>query len=252
MSPQIFEQEYNCFIGGTDIITMNGVKNIENVEVGDHVLTHTNRYRKVLKKFERIYNGDIYKIHSFGNNIPISCTLEHPLRVCNNGVNNKWVKALDLKKGDRLTFPRLLLKKNKVISEDLVKVIGWFICEGNYWNKMVNFSLSSDEIDNQKELISSLKNCTNKKIVIYKGQGKAININVNDCELGELLIKLCGSGAANKKISFEIIAAYEKLLYDILIKGDGCNVTKKRFHEKDSYSYISNLADECLRFRWLC
>ena len=65
MSPQIFEQEYNCFIGGTDIITMNGVKNIENVEVGDHVLTHTNRYRKVLKKFERIYNGDIYKIHSF-------------------------------------------------------------------------------------------------------------------------------------------------------------------------------------------
>jgi len=232
-----FAQEYGCFVKGTSVITNDGVKNIEDINVGDYVLAHSNRYRKVLATSVRDYCNDIYKIHSYGNSIPIVCTEEHPFRICNDGKNNKWVEAHKLKKGDSVTFAKPLLKKNKIISEDLLKVIGWFITEGNYWNKIINFSLSIDEEENKHELIESLKKLTNNKILVRKKDGKAISIDVNDCELGEFLIKHCGSGAANKKIPFELIAGYEKLLYDILIKGDGCVVTSI----KDQYCTISKM-----------
>jgi hypothetical protein len=168
------------------------------------------------------------------------CTNEHPIRICNDGINNKWVKASELKHEDKLTFCRPLFKKNKIISEDLVRVIGWFICEGSYWNKIVNFALSSKEINNQNELINSLKKITDNKIIIRDlGDRGVCSINVNSCELGEFLIKHCGSGALNKKIPIELIAGYEKLLYETLIKGDGCNVVIRKKHEKDSYATIS-------------
>lgn len=38
-----------CFVAGTKVLTKDGYKNIENIKVGEEVLTHKNRYRKVLK-----------------------------------------------------------------------------------------------------------------------------------------------------------------------------------------------------------
>ena len=38
-----------CFVAGTKIWTKDGFKNIEDVQVGDEVLTHTHNYQKVLK-----------------------------------------------------------------------------------------------------------------------------------------------------------------------------------------------------------
>ena len=38
-----------CFVAGTKIWTKDGFKNIEDIQVGDEVLTHTHNYQKVLK-----------------------------------------------------------------------------------------------------------------------------------------------------------------------------------------------------------
>ncbi len=38
-----------CFVAGTKIWTKEGFKNIEDIQVGDEVLTHTHNYQKVLK-----------------------------------------------------------------------------------------------------------------------------------------------------------------------------------------------------------
>ena len=37
-----------CFVAGTKILTKNGYKNIEDIKVGDMVLTHRNRYMPVV------------------------------------------------------------------------------------------------------------------------------------------------------------------------------------------------------------
>ena len=54
-SPTLFNSGTNnmqlssCFIEDTEVITMNGIKNIQNVIIGDEIVTHTGRVQKVLQ-----------------------------------------------------------------------------------------------------------------------------------------------------------------------------------------------------------
>ena len=75
----LFTYSSPCFVEGTLIQTENGLKNIEDIEVGDNVLTHTNTYHKVIKPMKRGYCGDLYHIKS--TNGEIVCTPEHPFYV---------------------------------------------------------------------------------------------------------------------------------------------------------------------------
>ena len=65
-----------CFPSGTLIMTNNGFKNIEDIEVGDLVLTHKSRYRKVLKVGSRV-TTKIYKVKGMGLD-DLETTAEHP------------------------------------------------------------------------------------------------------------------------------------------------------------------------------
>jgi len=57
-SPQIADQfdeivmNQVCVVPGTEILTKRGLVAVENIEVGDQVLTHRNRWRPVLAKFK--------------------------------------------------------------------------------------------------------------------------------------------------------------------------------------------------------
>lgn len=52
-----------CFVAGTRVKTKNGYKNIEDIKVGDEVLTHKNRWRKVLR-IGNTPNQEIWEIIS--------------------------------------------------------------------------------------------------------------------------------------------------------------------------------------------
>ncbi len=70
----------SCFPKGEKVLTYNGFKNIEEIEVGDFVLTHKNRFKKVYELLERDYNGKLYNfsISGFEKNT-LKCTEEHPI-----------------------------------------------------------------------------------------------------------------------------------------------------------------------------
>ena len=67
----------NCFIAGTKVITKRGLINIEDVEIGDQVITEDGSWQKVINSLERDYSGDLYvlKGKSFYNDIV--CTPNH-------------------------------------------------------------------------------------------------------------------------------------------------------------------------------
>ena len=86
-----------CFRKGTLITTNNGLKPIEEIKKGDMVLTHNNRYKKVvvpmINPTKEIYSLKVEK------NVETFVTPEHPIRVKEVGKNeNKWVKVKDLNK----------------------------------------------------------------------------------------------------------------------------------------------------------
>ncbi|WP_204343380.1 polymorphic toxin-type HINT domain-containing protein [Paenibacillus elgii] len=90
----------NCFTAGTKVLTDEGEKNIEDIEVGDRVLAKDEKtgevaYKKVTATFNH-ETDEIYKIHVGGQTI--EATFNHPFWVKDKG----WTYVKDLKVGDLL------------------------------------------------------------------------------------------------------------------------------------------------------
>ena len=100
-----------CIFGGlTKIMTDKGHKNIRDIKEGDMVLTHKDRYRKVLATSKRKYTGKLYKFwlnvgnHTLNNNAArISVTQGHPLRIQRDG-KEIWENAENIKMTDKVMF----------------------------------------------------------------------------------------------------------------------------------------------------
>lgn len=89
----------NCFTAGTKVTTIEGDKSIEEIRVGDLVLSKNPEsgetgYKRVEQLFEREIT-ETWNIHS-GNEI-ITTTGEHPFWIVNKG----WVITRDLQIGDQ-------------------------------------------------------------------------------------------------------------------------------------------------------
>lgn len=68
-----------CFIAGTTVTTSVGIKLIEEVQIGDVVLTHSNAWKNVLRVGGKI-TTDTYKLKAQGI-LPTTTTSEHPYYV---------------------------------------------------------------------------------------------------------------------------------------------------------------------------
>lgn len=96
-----------CFVEGTLVLTHKGYKPIEEVKVGDLVLTHTNKFKRVSNVGKKPYNGNMCKIYGMGTDI-IYCTEDHPFYVrrmfrkghdCTRCFHDpEWIKAKNLDK----------------------------------------------------------------------------------------------------------------------------------------------------------
>lgn len=72
----------NCFVPGTHITMSNGtVKNIEDVAVGDEVITHLGNVRRVADTMASLHSGIVYEVRSYGSKRPMVLTDEHPVWV---------------------------------------------------------------------------------------------------------------------------------------------------------------------------
>ena len=90
----------NCFTAGTKVKTDHGEKNIEDIQVGDRVLSKDETtgevaYKEVTATFNH-ETDEIYKIHVGGQ--AIEATYNHPFWVDGKG----WTFVKDLKVGDLL------------------------------------------------------------------------------------------------------------------------------------------------------
>ncbi len=127
----------SCFIAGTKVHTMNGVKNIEDVEIGDEVVTHLGNVKKVLQT-HRNSLGDrkVYDVKIAGSP-KISVTENHRLMSISDEQERwdekpKWNSVEYLRTGDWIALPKKT--GGSPFTLDVKTVLDTFTSDGNNIN----------------------------------------------------------------------------------------------------------------------
>lgn len=79
-----------CFVPGTLINTESGFTKIEDIKVGDMVLSGDGSYKKVLNTFENDYSGNLNSIITTTTLSPILCTPNHQIFKLTSNHSNKY------------------------------------------------------------------------------------------------------------------------------------------------------------------
>ena len=106
----LFTYSFPCFTGDTLVLTDDGYKRIDEINIGDEVLTHTNRYKKVTNVFNQgvkdIVNVKGMAVHNIKTTENHKFLTRERHRVWNNDKRSydrlfhepQWVEAKDLTK----------------------------------------------------------------------------------------------------------------------------------------------------------
>lgn len=109
----------HCLPAGEQVLTQNGLKNIENITIEDQTIGYNGKYQKVLDTFSSQYDGKLYTIKAMGT-LPLTCTDEHRILVCGQKIVKvrsdssrkeptkqlTWKPAKDVNVGDYVVFPK--------------------------------------------------------------------------------------------------------------------------------------------------
>lgn len=141
-----------CFSAGARVRTDQGEKPIEDIEIGDKVLTHRGRYRSVYNTMKRPYNGKVFSIKYWGDsNANLKVTEEHPLLICqrekkeyrNKKFIPQWLSADQVQVGDYLVYPIIKKETEKeFIEKETIKTIPLNLEKPFIYNYQPNVSLS--------------------------------------------------------------------------------------------------------------
>ncbi len=238
MRPEAFRQEWGCVPPGTRIYTDKGQVLVEDVRVGDIVLSHAGRFRAVTKTFSRTYSGRVINFHTMGHKEPLTVTEEHPVYVHYPETNSyRWVKAKDVGLKDWLVRPR---RKNGVryFYENIARLLAWYVCEGSVDGNHVRLSLGATELSETEDIKKSLDAEGIKYGLRSNKDNNVLETDIRSTSFADLVISLCGKRAENKRLPWAAVSGNEKLFYDTLMLGDGCK-TKNRAGNFHVYVTVS-------------
>lgn len=127
-----------CLAPWQEIVTRQGVKAIKDIVVGDEVMTHKGRFRRVTKTMQRHHKGDMYGVKLGGRYRQATwMTDEHPVLVRDQSGERKWVTAKDLVAGrpsptqnvnnwnSWACLPKYADETETVFEVDVTKYVSW-------------------------------------------------------------------------------------------------------------------------------
>lgn len=211
-----------CFVKGTYILAERGYIPIEQVAVGDKVLTHKGRWRKVTSTMQRD-NARIWDVDGFGI-LPTRTTAEHPYYVTKPGIPMEFreVKQIDDSWYSTMVLPD---KESNEYGKEVWWIIGRYLADG--WRVRrkdrpsggrIVFAVSNDK---RAEFERRLEEA--KLHGTYTKERTCGKYHVCNNELYEYLEKF-GKYAHGKRIPREALCLSRekaKYFYDGYMSGDG-------------------------------
>lgn len=224
-----------CFVAGTKVLTGKGYKNIEDILVGDIVLTHKNRFKNVLRVGGE-YDKEIYNLKAQGF-LNIFATENHPFYVKKDKFHEpEKMKLKDIKKGFYLGSHINVQESNIYnLTNETCWILGRYVADGhirhnkrkhrkNSYQYGVILSVGEDKIE---EVKNSIKNI---HYSCYKHTQSTYRVVISSMELVKFILdNNFGTSAAEKSIpNFILDLPKDKLknFLDGYMSGDGCYIEK--------------------------
>ena len=244
----------NCFPSGTQILMEDGsVKNIENIKIGDKVISHTGIAQVVTQTFINDFNGNLLEL-TINNNVKLQTTPEHPFYTLNLE-NSRWksdTSPFRIWKETGTTFNYNFIEANKLsdhqfllspilkqtiqssLTPDQARLLGLYAAEGSLnknsktdqYRNCVTFTFSSKE--------NSLASLT-KKLLEQEFSGIKVTISTDEknhkCNVYgyhrnvvSFFLKYAGEYSYNKKLHPELVFGSNEVKQQFLLgwfEGDG-------------------------------
>lgn len=171
-----------CFIAGTKVINKDSYKNIEDIVIGDYVLTHKNRFRKVLRIGSSVKETTYLTTQ---NNIITGTTENHPYyirkRISTNKLSNpEWVEVKNISLTTEISYAGMFVNNYKENFNDINS--NYFIEEDIIW-----LSIEKIQKSNKVERVYNIE-------VEEDNSYTANNLIVHNCQ---------GFSFAGKQLNFE-------------------------------------------------
>ena len=208
---------WRCFTGDQMVETVNGMKPIKTISLGELVKTNKNRYKKVISLYKTKYSEGKALVHVLTTNSVIKSTPEHPFLVLNENELN-WVNARDLTTRMQLLYPNTQktdiltfnVKKRKMrdgesnnigdlaVDLKLARFMGLYLAEGCGGDDSIRFTFNNNESDYINFISEICHERFERKPTIYQNWATTVKLNIRG--LNERFIQWFGDDATNKKI----------------------------------------------------
>ncbi len=275
-----------CFLEGAHVRTRNGEKTIEQISIGDEVMTHQGRWRKVYHTQSRPYHGKVYTLRFYGDSGRIlKVTAEHPLLVARrerDAMRNKefqltWTRADSVREGDYLVVPvpqpvmepapvhsvtiplgrgrhaPIEREVNLPYEPDFFRLLGYYFAEGHVDNEhYLTLSFNANETDYLADVTSLIERYFGKSPIVNAPRQNGQTLVLASTENARTFAREFGARVYEKRIPEWVSSAEPALLAELvkgMWRGDGSYDSKKNMFRYNTVS--ANLAygfrDACLR-----
>jgi len=255
-----------CLTPDTQIMTADGLKPIAEIAVGELVLTHEGRYRRVTDLITNHYDGPIHRLrsNSLANMYPVWATPEHPTYTRHMGSTSKglvptafdWKDVGDIRASDtrrvhyRYAYPRTVETVDiktcpgadwLPVSEDLMAVIGWYLADGSIGSAkgrdkfMLVFYPGNGEKGEADayRIAAHMEACGMKASVFSPPSGDQFRTQYYGVRFCRWLVAQFGSLSHGKKIPLwvrQLPQSYLMPLLDAYASGDGSRNIHHKSH----------------------
>ena len=206
-----------CVPAGSKIKTDKGYKNIEDIEIGDMVLTHKNRYRPVSRLYEH-QSSYIYHI-KFNGGDTLDITGNHPVYTYRD---NKFmfVRTDELTTDDYVCININQEQKQLEYSDDILWLLGRTLADGYYCKTKhcISIAVGKKKIEDFESHLNGIHYYT------VHNDRPAVEYIIKNVDLTELYSYFCNKKALDKFVPNAILDLpinQLEVVYNGYISGDG-------------------------------
>lgn len=259
----------SCFPADAKVLMQDfSYKPISEIRVGDSVITHKGRIRKVTETFQRKWQGTTKKIKLWGDYEPIEATTEHPFFAIKRterarGSERKEIdgtadfyKLGDLEKGDWVGLPL----NNEIIRDtaiydfendpEFLWVLGLYLAEGSVGQYSVCFSLHKKETDFVERIKKAMSQYDTNITCSEKIEGLGMQANIQGQRWAkifeELGRKYCDKKEINKRLMF-LSPELQMNIVNGFFDGDGYDDDGRRIMVSTSLKLLTQIKIILLR-----